>query len=54
MGNSFVRSFIGAIVAIPVVFGLFFLMQSLIAKAYEQNAEKGRKIPDIVVPAREI
>jgi protein TonB len=54
MGNSFVRAFIGAVVAIPVVFGLFFLMQSLIDKDYEQTDTKGRKIADIVVPEREI
>ncbi|WOJ92336.1 energy transducer TonB [Congregibacter variabilis] len=54
MGNSFARSFIGAVVAIPVVFGLFFLMQSLIDKDYEQTDTKGRKIADIVVPEREI
>ncbi|WOJ97564.1 energy transducer TonB [Congregibacter brevis] len=54
MGNSFVRSLIGALVAIPVAFGLFFLMQSLIDKDYEQTDTKGRKIADIVVPEREI
>lgn len=54
MGNSFARAFIGAVVAIPVVFGLFFLMQSLIDKDYEQTDTKGRKIADIVVPEREI
>ncbi|WP_439107696.1 energy transducer TonB [Congregibacter sp.] len=54
MGNSFVRAFIGALVAIPVAFGLFFLMQSLIDKDYEQTDTKGRKIADIVVPEREI
>ncbi|EED31858.1 periplasmic protein TonB [gamma proteobacterium NOR5-3] len=54
MGNSFARAFIGAVVAIPVVFGLFFLMQSLIDKDYEQDDTKARKIADIVVPEREI
>ncbi|MFK8040965.1 energy transducer TonB [Congregibacter sp.] len=54
MGNSFVRAFVGALVAIPVAFGLFFLMQSLIDKDYEQTDTKGRKIADIVVPEREI
>ncbi len=54
MGNSFVRSLIGALVAIPVAFGLFFLMQSLIDKDYEQEDIKASKIADIVVPEREI
>ncbi|MDP5072220.1 MAG: TonB family protein [Congregibacter sp.] len=54
MGNSFARAFVGALVAIPVVFALFFLMQSLIDQDYEQNDVKGRKIADIVVPEREI
>ncbi|MEM6484730.1 MAG: energy transducer TonB [Pseudomonadota bacterium] len=54
MGNGLVRSFIGALVAIPVAFGLFFIMQSLIDKEYEQDDIKGRKIADIVTPEREI
>jgi protein TonB len=54
MGNSFLRALVGAVVAVPVVFGLFFLMQSLIDKDYEQEDGKSRKIADIVVPEREI
>jgi protein TonB len=54
MGNSFLRSIVGAALAIPVAFGLFFLMQSLIDKDYEQEDTKSRKIADIVVPEREI
>jgi len=54
MGNGLVRSFIGALVAIPVAFGLFFIMQSLIDKEYEQDEIKGRKIADIVTPEREL
>jgi protein TonB len=54
MGNGIVRAFIGAIVAIPVAFGLFFLMQSLIDAEYEQDEIDNRKIADIVVPEREI
>jgi protein TonB len=34
--------------------GLFFLMQKLIDRDYEQEEVKGRKIADIVVPDREI
>lgn len=54
MGNNFLRSLIGALVAVPVVFGLFFIMQSLIDKDYEQEDSKARKIADIVTPNREI
>lgn len=54
MGSNFLRSLIGALVAVPVVFGLFFVMQSLIDKDYEQEDTKARKIADIVTPDREI
>ena len=54
MGNSIVRALFGALVAIPVAFGLFFLMQSLIDIEYQQEDVKNRKIADIVVPEREI
>ncbi|MEO0437085.1 MAG: energy transducer TonB [Pseudomonadota bacterium] len=54
MGNSIVRSLVGALVAIPVAFGLFFIMQSLINQSFEQEDIKGRKIADIVTPDREI
>ncbi|MEM6300842.1 MAG: energy transducer TonB [Pseudomonadota bacterium] len=54
MGNSVVRSLVGALVAIPVAFGLFFIMQSLINQSFEQEEIKGRKIADIVTPDREI
>jgi protein TonB len=54
MGNSLVRSLVGALVAVPVALGLFFLMQALIDREYEQEDIKNRKIADIVVPEREI
>lgn len=54
MGSGFVRAFTGALIAIPVVFGLLFLMQSLIDQDFEQDETKQRKIADIVVPEREI
>ena len=54
MGSSIVRSLIAALVAIPVALGLFFLMQSLIDKEYEQEEVDSRKIADIIVPEREI
>jgi protein TonB len=54
MGNSLVRVIIAALVAVPVAVGLFFVMQSLIDREYEQEDVKSRKIADIVVPNKEI
>ena len=54
MGNGFIRSLVGALVAEPVAYGHFFLMQSLIDKDYEQEDIKARKIADIITPEREI
>ncbi|GAB5412749.1 MAG: hypothetical protein Cons2KO_03520 [Congregibacter sp.] len=54
MGSSIIRSLTGALLAIPVAFGLFFLMQSLIDKDYEQDDVKATKIADIIVPDKEI
>jgi protein TonB len=54
MGNTLIRSLLGAILAIPVAVGLLFLMQSLIDREYEQEDIEQRKIADIVVPEREI
>ena len=54
MGNNFVRALFGALVAIPVAFGLFYIMQSLINKEYTQEEITSRKIADIVTPDREI
>lgn len=54
MGNSIVRVIIAALVAVPVAVGLFFVMQSLIDREYEQEEIKSRKIADIVVPNKEI
>jgi len=54
MGNSLVRSLVGALVAVPVALGLFLLMQALIDREYQQEDVKNRKIADIVVPEREI
>ena len=50
MGSSFVRVLVGALVAIPVAIGLFFVMQSLISREYQQEDVESRKIADIVVP----
>jgi periplasmic protein TonB len=54
MGSSFVRVLVGALVAVPVAIGLFFLMHSLINREYEQDDIEARKIADIIVPEREI
>tara|TARA_R110002110_G_scaffold333755_2_gene544501 strand:- start:66540 stop:67142 length:603 start_codon:yes stop_codon:yes gene_type:complete len=54
MGSSFVRVLVGALVAVPVAIGLFFLMHSLIDTEYEQEDVEARKIADIIVPEDEI
>lgn len=54
MGNKIVRVLLAALVAIPVAVGLFFVMQSLIDRDYEQEDVTARKIADIVVPDKEI
>jgi len=54
MGNSIVRVIIAALVAVPVAVGLFFVMQSLIDREYEQEEVNSRKIADIVVPNKDI
>ena len=54
MGNKIVRVLLAALVAIPVAVGLFFVMQSLIDRDYEQEDVTARKIADIVVPNKEI
>ena len=53
--NSSVRLGIGALLAIPVAGGLFFIMQYLIATADPQiDDQKSRKMPDIFMPEVEI
>ena len=55
MNRNLVRLFIGALVAIPVAGGLFFIMQYLIASANpEIDDSKQRKLADIHMPEREI
>ena len=54
MGNKIVRVLLAALVAIPVAVGLFFVMQSLIDRDYEQEDVTARKIADIVVPDKDI
>ena len=48
------RSIFGAVAAIPIALGLFYLMQSLIDTQFEQEDVKTRKIADIVVPDKVI
>ncbi len=55
MNSNPVRLLIGALLAIPVAGGLFFLMQYLIASAQpEIDDKKQRKLADIHMPEREI
>ncbi len=55
MNGNFFRLFLGALLAIPVAGGLFFLMQYLIASADPDIDDKGtRKLADIHMPEREI
>lgn len=48
------RSIVGAVAAVPIALGLFFLMHSLIDTQFEQEDVKTRKIADIVVPDKVI
>ena len=55
MNRTLVRLLIGALLAIPVTGGLFFIMQYLIATADPKiDAHKRTKLADITMPAREI
>jgi protein TonB len=55
MNRNFVRLLIGALLAIPVAGGLFFIMQYLIATADPKiDDTKQRKLADIHMPEREI
>ena len=48
------RSIVGAVVAIPIAIGLFYIMQSLVTRDFEQEDVTARKIADIVVPNKVI
>jgi protein TonB len=55
MSRNLVRLLIGALLAIPVAGGLFFIMQYLIATADPKiDDSKQRKLADIHMPEREI
>ena len=53
MGSS-VRVIVGGLLAIPVAIGLFYIMQALVDREFEQEDSKARKIADIVVPDKVI
>jgi protein TonB len=55
MSRNLIRLLIGALLAIPVAGGLFFIMQYLIATADPKiDDSKQRKLADIHMPEREI
>jgi len=49
-----VRSIIGAVVAVPIAVGLFYIMTVLVSRDFQQEETKARKIADIVVPDKVI
>ncbi|NND67481.1 MAG: TonB family protein [Halioglobus sp.] len=49
MGSS-IRTFVAAILAIPVAFGLFMIMNALIDRDFENPDVKSRKVAEIVRP----
>ena len=55
MNRNLIRLIIGAVLAVPVAGGLFFIMQYLIASADPKiDDSKQRKLADIHMPDREI
>ena len=52
--SSLVRTLIGVFAAVPIALGLFFLMNSLIDRQFEQDEIKAQKVAEIVVPDKEI
>ena len=52
--SSLVRTLIGVCAAVPIALGLFFLMNSLIDRQFEQDEIKAQKVAEIVVPGKEI
>ncbi len=53
MGSS-IRVLVGGLLAVPVAIGLFYVMQSLVSREFEQQDTEARKIADIVVPDKTI
>lgn len=55
MNRNLIRIIIGAVLAVPVAGGLFFIMQYLIASANPEIDDSGtRKVADIVMPETDI
>ena len=52
--SSSIRVVLGGLLAVPVAIGLFYIMQALVDREYQQEATKARKIADIVVPDKVI
>ena len=52
--SSLVRTLIGVCAAVPIALGLFFLLNSLIDRQFEQDEIKAQKVAEIVVPDKEI
>ena len=48
------RSIFGAVIAVPIAIGLFYIMQALVTRDFQQETVKARKIADIVVPNKVI
>jgi protein TonB len=48
------RSIFGAAIAVPIAIGLFYIMQALVTRDFQQETVKARKIADIVVPNKVI
>ena len=48
------RSVIGVLVAFPIALGLFWLMNSLIDRQFENEEVKAQKVAEIIVPDKEI
>ncbi|HAU26273.1 MAG TPA: energy transducer TonB [Alteromonas australica] len=48
------RSVIGVLVAFPIALGLFWLMNSLIDRQFENDDVKAQKVAEIIVPDKEI
>lgn len=48
------RSLVGVLVAFPIALGLFWLMNSLIDRQFENEEVKAQKVAEIIVPDKEI
>ena len=48
------RSLVGVVAALPIALGLFWLMNSLIDRQFENEDVKAQKVAEIIVPDKEI